>query len=118
MGGFSLSGRGGHRGPKATFTPEQRASYVRRARQLLAQPGTTVSAAAERLGLNPGTLYGWLRKPDVGAFLSVTVIPESTALIVTEPVVQVCRPVVVSPGGYRVEGLDVDAIAELLGKLS
>jgi hypothetical protein len=52
MGGFSLSGRGGHRGPKATFTPAQRATYVRRARQLLAQPVTTGSGEHLRCCLN------------------------------------------------------------------
>jgi hypothetical protein len=91
---------------------------VRRARQLLAQPGTTVSAAAERLGLNPGTLYGWLRQPEVGAFLPVAVVTEPPGLIATDPVAPACHPVLVSPGGYRVEGLDVDGLTELLRRLS
>ena len=80
----TLLGRRGGGKANSVYTPEQRATYVRRARQWLAHPGTTVAAAAEKLGLNPGTLYGWLRQPEVGAFLPVAVVSETTALIETD----------------------------------
>jgi transposase-like protein len=62
MSGFQLGGWGRNKAKKV-YTADERASYVRQARQLLAKSGSTVPAVAENLGLHPGTLYTWLRQP-------------------------------------------------------
>lgn len=118
MSGFQFGRRGRSKANKV-YTPDERAEYVRRAKKLLAKSEMTVTAAAEKLGVNPGTLYTWLRQPPaVGSFLPVSVTPVSGALVPIGVPTPTARPVVVSPDGYRVEGLDLEGVAELLRRLS
>lgn len=80
------------------------------ARGLIAD-GCTNHRAAGQLGLAPTTLARWLDEPDSPAavFVPVVVRPEGPAA---------ARPVLVTPGGYRVEGLDVEQLAALLSRLA
>ncbi|MBC7543775.1 MAG: helix-turn-helix domain-containing protein [Candidatus Sericytochromatia bacterium] len=105
-------------GPRQVYSPEERASYARRARQLLNTAGMTVPGAAEKLGLNPTTLYNWLRQPAPGRFLPVAVLAEATEIVAASELATNCQPVVVAPGGYRVEGLDLEGVAVLLRRLA
>ena len=77
-----------------------------------------VPAIADRLGVNRNTVYRWTAEARAGrercapsAFVQVAVVP-------VEPVSSPAAPLIlVSPGGYRVEGLDLAGLAELLGVL-
>lgn len=73
--------------------------------------GRSWASAARALGVPVQTLSRWLEE-----------VPQSLALrpvtVVAEPVRAEREPIVVAPGGYIVEGLDVDGVADLLRKLS
>jgi transposase len=84
--------------------------------------GIAVTRIAVELGIPHQTLEYWLngRKPKPvlvkGALLPVTLDGE-----VVEPVERVSAPgawVVHGPGGLRIEGLDVAALAELIRRLA
>lgn len=71
--------------------------------------GTTLSVVARRLGLPAHTLYGWLSASEERpAFHPVRVLPGSTS----------SSPVLVTPQGYRIEGLEVSSLVALLRELS
>jgi hypothetical protein len=89
---------------------------------------TVVAAAAElraagwsdtrlgrELGLSRTTMRLWLSRPAPSSFRPVTVVNE----MVVPPPAPTCAPalVLVSPSGYRLEGLDIDAAAALLARL-
>jgi hypothetical protein len=80
------------------------------ARGLVAD-GWTTHRVAGRLGLAATTLARWLGDDDSdrAAFVPVVVRAEAPAAL---------RPVLVTPGGYRVEGLDVEQLAALLPRLA
>ena len=78
----------------------------------------TVPATAEKLGINSATLYNWLRRPAPAHFLPVAVVAESTELVAALEPAPGSQPVLIAPGGYRVEGLDLEAVAELLRRLA
>lgn len=101
---------------RRVFTADERVGYVRRARQLIQSQGWTIAAAAAELGLGESTLSNWLRRSSASQFLPVAIMADSVVDGECVPVSQ--RPVLVAPGGYRVEGLDVDGLAELLRRLS
>ncbi len=69
---------------------------------------------AERLGVSQATVVRWLARHSLATgFVQVEVVadppePESVAPV----------PVLLAPGGYRVEGLDVAGLAELLRRLA
>lgn len=75
--------------------------------------GATPSAIAAELGLSRHSVLVW-SKPDAGtpALVPVEVVAEPSAPPTTPAAV-----VLVSPRGYRVEGLDVAAIGALLERL-
>lgn len=66
--------------------------------------GATVGAIAEELGVGKTTLQRW-RSRESG-FVRVAAL--------ADPVSEVS---LVSPGGYRIEGLDLDQAVELLSRL-
>ena len=70
--------------------------------------GAAKSAVARSLGLNPHTFYSWLgdggQRPE---FHRVRVAETAAA-----------QPVLVTPHGYRVEGLDVGGVVRLLRELA
>jgi len=103
--------------PTRGYPPEIRARGVSGVRQLLRQ-GRQVESLAPELGVSRTCLAGWLRSIEVESSSFAPVVVSETP----EPVPMLAATssssgVVVSPGGYRVEGLDLDAIASLLRRL-
>jgi len=89
-------------------TAEQRAALISQIRTMRAQ-GMTYRAIALDLGLNPQTVYSW--RDELGGeapgFRAVTLaMPRPTT-----------APVLVTPQGYRIEGLDLAGVAHLLRAL-
>jgi transposase len=115
----------GRKGGALPFPEALRAFAVRYAEQTVEGGGTVVEAAA-RLGVSAPTLYEWRkgrtagsakrkkRAERSGVLLPVRVgeRPEEAAVAGAQQVV------VVSPSGWRVEGLSVESAAQLLGRLA
>ena len=106
-------------GGRPRYSAEIRAEAVALAAQL-SGTGLSHNAIARRFGLNAITLANWKKEQAeaeqqaAAGMLPVAVITsDETAVDLGRP-----RPVVFGPGGVRVEGLDVDGVAELLRKLS
>lgn len=123
--------------PATAPTPDsvdarERARIIAAVRAALAE-GTPVKAAAKREGITKGTFYRWVREaareparparkkreqtraltimqPEPPAFRAVTL-----ALAAPAPTMEL---VLVAPGGYRLEGLDVASAAALLKALA
>lgn len=98
-------GRTGIRYPAALH-----AEAVRLARERLAQ-GVALARIARDLGLRPPTLSLWLRKTPKPSLRRVALAPDPQPTPATGPATV---PVLVTPRGFRVEGLDVDTLALLL----
>ena len=77
--------------------------------------GRSVDDAGRDLGIGSSTLWRWrfrsTRKRS--AFRHVSVVEKPT-----RPARETSSPVLVTPSGYRVEGLDVTGVAALLRELS
>lgn len=75
--------------------------------------GATASSIATELGLSRHSVVGWAKsRPGVPGLVPVEVVAEPVASSHTG-----APAVLVSPRGYRVEGLDVAAIGALLERL-
>lgn len=70
--------------------------------------GASVSATASALGLRTATLYLWRRQSHRRCMRPVHLV-EPTAAAAT-----VARAVVITPEGWRIEGLDIDSIVRLI----
>jgi transposase-like protein len=89
-------------------TSEQRAALIGQIRMMRAQ-GMTYRAIALDLGLNPQTVYSW--RDELGGEA-----PGFQAVAITMPR-PTTAPVLVTPQGYRIEGLDLSGVAQLLRAL-
>jgi len=115
--------RGGRRGGSLPFPEALRAFAVRYAQHTL-EAGGTVVEAAEKLGVSAPTLYEW-RKGRTAGRPRMKLPEKSAALVpvrvgerpVSAAVAGLQQVVLVSPGGWRVEGLSLEAAAQWLGKL-
>jgi transposase-like protein len=115
--------KAGRRSGSLPFPEALRAFAVRYAEHTLAAGGT-VTDAAQKLGVSGPTLYEWRKgrpaghrrpKPaEQGAALVPVRVGERRAQAEGAGVQQVA---LVSPGGWRVEGLSVESAAQLLGRL-
>ena len=86
--------------------------------------GGTMAQASEKLGVSEPTLYAWRKGKPAGrprataSQQSGTLVPvrmsEGKAAAGLDGLQQV---VLVSPGGWRVEGLSLEGAAELLGRV-
>ena len=75
--------------------------------------GHSVSSTARRLGLAASTLARWLdAEPDATPGFVPVVLPEVQAPSHSSPIS------VVTPAGFRVEGLDLDGVVAMLRRLS
>jgi hypothetical protein len=76
--------------------------------------GSTVNKISEELGLSRTSVRSWMAAPAAaaGGMRRVEVVPEATPAPIATDVGS--GLVLVSPRGYRVEGLDVWAAARLL----
>ena len=116
--------RAGRNGGALPFPAALRAFAVRYAEHTL-EAGGTVVEAAEKLGVSAPTLYEWRKgrtagqgrrkSTEKGAELVPVRVGERSSKTTVEGQAQV---VLVSPSGWRVEGLSVEAAAVLLRKLT
>ncbi len=104
---------GRRRGP---FPANIRAQLQRRAVVLRDEGQLPVDIIAERLGVTSATVTRWLtRCSQAAGFVRVEVV-EGELEPASAPASVV--PVLLAPGGYRVEGLDVASLADLLRRLA
>jgi transposase-like protein len=101
------------------YSPERRAQLVALGQRLLDQ-GRSVTAASAELGLGRDTLGRWLRgsEPVEAHFRPVTIVEPPISADSQGGIQPVAGLVLVSPRGYRVEGLGVATAAELLRALA
>jgi hypothetical protein len=92
------------RGAKRTLKGQKYAE-TRGRLQSLDQP---VSRTARELGLSPFTLHDWLRREE----------PVARPVVVTPEPVLSASVAIVTPGGFRIEGLDEAAVVRVLRALS
>ena len=103
--------RARRRGPLPADVRERLQS---RAVALREADGLAIDVIAERLGVSPATVVRWLaRRSQETGFVKVEVVTDAP-----EPAAPQAVPVLVAPGGYRVVGLDVAGLAELLRRLA
>ncbi|AKF87012.1 hypothetical protein MFUL124B02_36365 [Myxococcus fulvus 124B02] len=111
--------KAGRRSGSLPFPEALRAFAVRYAEHAVGAGGT-VTDAAKKLGISGPTLYEWrkgrprLKPVEKSAALVPVRVSARPATAVGAGVQQVA---LVSPGGWRVEGLSVESAAQLLGTL-
>jgi hypothetical protein len=76
--------------------------------------GADVTAIARAVGVAPWTLALWLRKPRGMVMRTVAVVPDAPPATGAAG----SRPVVITPQGLRVEGLDRDTLIMVLRALT
>lgn len=80
--------------------------------------GVTPTAIADELGLSRQSVVGWSRsEPTAPALLPVEVVADADAGVSAPVALNPAVVVLVSPRGYRVEGLDLVAVGALLERL-
>lgn len=110
---LSDTGRGRGVARRGPLPADLRERLQSRAVTLREEKGLPVELIAERLGVSQATVVRWLAGRSQGTgFVKVEVVAD-----VPEPP-PTPMPVLHSPGGYRVEGLDVAGLAELLRRLA
>jgi transposase-like protein len=106
--------------PTATRYPQElRAAMLALARQRRAT-GVAVTRIARELGVRPRTLSLWLRRrgPAAGRELAGRPLVRRVALTTETPAERAASsPVLITPHGLRVEGLDRDTLVTVLRAL-
>jgi transposase-like protein len=95
------------------YSPAFRAEVVTHAAAQV-HAGVAVARIARDLGLRPRTLTLWMRDMPASKLRAVRVERDPRPA----PIVPEIRPVVVTPGGLRIEGLDLDGIVQLMRSLA
>jgi len=90
-----------------------RAEVVTLARARIAD-GLALARIARDLGLRPKTVTLWLRRVPVPKLRAVRVDRDPRPA----PVASELRPVVVTPNGVRIEGLDLDGVVRVARSLA
>ena len=76
-----------------------------------AEAGRSQQAIASELGVSAMSVQRWLRaKPTLAALVPVRVVAPSRPLAVA------ARPVVTTPRGLRIEGLDLDGVCAVIAR--
>ena len=75
--------------------------------------GRSVYSLAREMGVSAPTLIEWSRRPVHGTLRQVAVAPSSVPAMASTP-----SPVLVTPHGFRVEGLDVAGLVTVLRSLA
>lgn len=106
--------------------PEALRAFAVRYVEYVRKTGGTMAQASQKLGVSEPTLYAWAKGKPVGrprgmaeqkgAALVPVRVGEAKAAAGTD-LVGLQQVALVSPGGWRVEGLTLEATAELLGKV-
>jgi hypothetical protein len=89
----------------------QRVMAFARRRQ---RQGADVTAIAREVGVAPWTLALWLRRPVAAHVRAVDVVPDAVPVAGGPE----AGPVLITPRGFRVEGLDRDGLVALLRALA
>ena len=100
---------GNRTGTAIRYTPVLRRRAVAIARKRR-DAGVAVAAVARELGVRPRALRLWLQSPARPRLRRVA--------IVTAPVAAVDRPILITPQGFRVEGLGAAGLVALLRALA
>ncbi|MFB1485445.1 hypothetical protein [Corallococcus sp. RDP092CA] len=111
--------KAGRRSGSLPFPEALRAFAVRYAEHTVASGGT-VTDAGKKLGVSGPTLYEWRKgrsRPKPVEKSAVLVPVRVSARPAAASSTGVRQVVLVSPGGWRVEGLSVESAAQLLEKL-
>lgn len=87
------------------FSRNERAELVAQIRHRKESTGQSLRVIADELGLKPALVYRWMADGVEAGFLPVSLF-------------SVSAPVLVTPGGFRVEGLDLRGLAQLVRLLS
>lgn len=117
--------KAGRKGGSLPFPEALRAFAVRYLEQMQAAGGSVVEAAG-KLGVSAPTLYEWRKGRTAGSTKrkksterSGVLVPVRVGERTAEAAVAGAQQVVVvSPSGWRVEGLSVESAAQLLGRLA
>lgn len=99
--------------PRAVRYPtdiRRRVTAIARRRR---RQGADVKAIAREVGVAPWTLALWLRQPAVPRLRAVAVVPDPLPAVAAAA----RRPVLITPQGLRVEGLDGDRLVAVLRAL-
>lgn len=75
--------------------------------------GADVTATAREVGIAPWTLALWLRRPRGAVMRTVDVVPDAAGATASAG----SGPVVITPQGLRVEGLDRESLVAVLRAL-
>lgn len=109
----------GARGQTSRVPPRVRRAvlaYIEAARD----EGVAWGHLADQVGLSESALRRWREQEDGRdrvALLPVEVIGDADAVVAAEPSQIVGAMTLISPGGYRVEGLGVEQLATLLARI-
>lgn len=104
-----------HRGQAASqirYPEDLRADIIAAARAARAA-GRSIYSLARDLGVSAPTLIEWLRRPTPGRLRQVTVGPAPVKTTASKP-----SPVLVTPHGFRIEGLDLAGLVTMLRDLA
>lgn len=101
---------GSRTGPAIRYTPALRRRAVAIARKRR-EAGVAVAAVARELGVRPQALRLWLESPPHPRLRRVAIETVSAPRVDH-------RPVLITPQGFRVEGLEVARLVELLRGLA
>lgn len=89
----------------------ERAAAVTRERM---GAGISANCTARMLGLRPATLYSWLSRKPTKGFRAVRVVQSPGSAVAQDR----AKPVLVTPNGFRIEGLDTAGLVALLRGLA
>jgi hypothetical protein len=92
--------------------PENLRAEIRAVARAGRAAGRSMTSLARELGVSAPTLIQWVRQPARRPWRPVTVAPPSASE--APPM----RPVLVTPHGFRVEGLDVAGVVAVLQSLA
>jgi DNA-binding phage protein len=94
------------------YPEDLRADIIATARAATAA-GRSISSVARDLGVSAPTLIEWLRRPTPGRLRQVTVGPAPVKTMASR-----LSPVLVTPHGFRIEGLDLAGLVTVLRDLA
>lgn len=93
------------------YSPAFRAEVAAVARRRVGE-GVGLRQTAREIGVAPWTLALWVRQGGPSVFRAVTVVPDMEVTAAPP------QPVLVTPSGFRVEGLDAATLVTMLRALS
>ena len=104
--------RQGHAASQVRYPEDLRAEIVTIVRAGRVA-GRSLSHLAREIGVSAPTLIAWLRRPARGHVRQVELAPSAVSAIAAPP-----SPVLVTPQGFRIEGLDLAGLITVLRDLA